>query len=116
MGDAAELAPNLTPPPGNPRFALFDGLRAIAALSVFLGHTVTGLYTFQAHPNLFLDAVQLAYQGVAIFFLISGFLLYRPFVASRRGGRRVGLGDYLRRRLLRIVPVHRRRLRFGGEG
>ena len=25
-------APNLTPPPGNPRFPLFDSLRAIAAL------------------------------------------------------------------------------------
>ena len=76
---APELAPNLAPPPGNPRFPLFDSLRAIAALSVFLGHTVTGTQLYGQHPTIFLlAAAQVAYQGVAIFFLISGFLLYRP--------------------------------------
>ncbi len=103
---ADQQAPNLSPPPGNPRFPLFDGLRAIAALSVFLGHTITGLYLFSAHPGRFLTAVQLAYQGVAIFFLISGFLLYRPFVAARGRGERVGLSAYARRRVLRIVPAY----------
>jgi peptidoglycan/LPS O-acetylase OafA/YrhL len=45
--------------------------------------------------------------GVAIFFVISGFLLYRPFVAARRGhGPPIGIGGYLRRRLLRIVPAY----------
>ena len=47
---------------------------------------------------------QLAAQGVAIFFLISGFLLYRPFLVAHRGGRPVRVGDYTRRRFLRIVP------------
>ena len=41
---------------------------------------------------------------MAIFFLISGFLLYRPFVVAHRGGRPVRVGDYTRRRFLRIVP------------
>jgi peptidoglycan/LPS O-acetylase OafA/YrhL len=104
--DAAQLAPNLTPPPGNPRFPLFDALRAIAALSVFLGHTITGLYTFGQHPDLFLGAQQFAYEGVAIFFLISGFLLYRPFVVARRRGGHVAALSYFRRRILRIVPAY----------
>jgi peptidoglycan/LPS O-acetylase OafA/YrhL len=99
-------APNLTPPPGNPRFPLFDSLRAIAALSVFAGHTITGTYALRRHPHLFLLAVHVADQGVAIFFLISGFLLYRPFVTARRDGRAVSLGDYARRRVLRIVPCY----------
>jgi peptidoglycan/LPS O-acetylase OafA/YrhL len=99
-------APNLVPPPGNPRFPLFDSLRALAALSVFAGHTVTGVYTFTDHPGRFLWAVDLAYEGVAIFFLISGFLLYRPFLAARRGGRPVRLGSYAIRRVLRIVPAY----------
>lgn len=99
-------APNLTPPPGNPRFPLFDSLRAIAALLVFAGHTVTGTFAFATHPQLFVWATQVSYEGVAIFFLISGFLLYRPFLAARRGGRPVRLRDYGRRRFLRIVPAY----------
>ena len=105
-GGYADVAPNLTPPPGNPRFPLFDSLRAIAALAVFLGHTVTGTISLSQHPDLFVFAVQLADQGVAIFFLISGFLLYRPFVVARRGGRPIRLSDFARRRALRIVPAY----------
>lgn len=103
---SAATAPNLTPPPGNPRFPLFDALRAIAALCVFAGHTVTGTYALSQHPRLFGLAVYVADQGVAIFFLISGFLLYRPFVAARRAGRPFSLPGYIRRRVLRIVPCY----------
>jgi peptidoglycan/LPS O-acetylase OafA/YrhL len=99
-------APNLTPPPGNPRFPLFDSMRAIAALSVLAGHTITGTYALSQHPHLFVLAVHIADQGVAIFFLISGFLLYRPFLTARRDGRSLSLGDYARRRVLRIVPCY----------
>ena len=104
--ETADLAPNLAPPPGNPRFPLFDGLRAIAALSVFLGHTVTGTYSLVSHTNLFVLAVQVADQGVAIFFLISGFLLYRPFLAARVAGRQFSVCDFAVRRALRIVPAY----------
>jgi peptidoglycan/LPS O-acetylase OafA/YrhL len=45
--------------------------------------------------------------GVAIFFVISGFLLYRPFVAARCGlAPAVRVRDYARRRALRIVPAY----------
>jgi len=73
---------------------------------VFLGHTVTGTYSYPQHPMLFLTAAQLADQGVAIFFLISGFLLFRPFLAARRSGRTLRLRDFYRRRALRIVPAY----------
>jgi peptidoglycan/LPS O-acetylase OafA/YrhL len=99
-------APNLAPPPGNPRFPLMDSLRALAALAVFAGHTYTGQYAFTADPGLFLLAVHVADEGVAIFFLLSGFLLYRPFVVARRAGRPYPLGDYATRRVVRIVPAY----------
>jgi peptidoglycan/LPS O-acetylase OafA/YrhL len=99
------VAPNLTPPPGNPRFPIFDSLRAIAALCVFAGHTVTGTYTLAGQPGLFTLAAHVADEGVAIFFLISGFLLYRPFLTARRG-HPLSLAGYARRRVLRIVPAY----------
>lgn len=101
-----EQAPNLTPPPGNPRFPLFDALRAIAALSVFAGHTITQVFSFSVHRTLFLWAAQVSDQGLTIFFLISGFLLYRPFLNARRRGSPLGARSYASRRFLRIVPAY----------
>ena len=99
-------APNLTPPPGNPRFPLFDALRAIAALLVFANHTITGVYPVAGHGTLYVWAAALGREGVAIFFLISGFLLYRPFLVARRGGAPLRVLGYARRRFLRIVPAY----------
>jgi peptidoglycan/LPS O-acetylase OafA/YrhL len=46
-------------------------------------------------------------QALLQFFVISGFLLYRPFVAARAGeARRPDTGRYARRRVLRIVPAY----------
>ena len=45
--------------------------------------------------------------GVAIFFVISGFLLYRPVIAWRTGGPEApAIGVYAKRRLLRILPAY----------
>ena len=53
-------------------------------------------------------AADLTFQlkdGVTLFFVISGFLLYRPFVAARAAARTgPAPGKYARRRVLRIVP------------
>jgi len=93
----------LESPAGNPRYPLFDGLRALAALLVFANHCnqarpiggVIGKLT--AHAN----------AGVAIFFLISGFLLYRPFVSARLGlAPAITARAFYVRRLLRIVPAY----------
>lgn len=99
------VEPVVAPPPGNPRFPSFDGLRAIAVLSVLVTHTA-----------LLSGANELAWYGqytarldvgVTIFFLISGFLLYRPFVAAHLDGRDgPRVRDYARRRVLRIVPAY----------
>ncbi len=50
-------------------------------------------------------AIALGGQAVALFFAISGFLLYRPFLSARARGRaRPSTREFLRRRALRIVP------------
>lgn len=101
-----EEAPEaLRPPPGNPRFPLVDGLRAVAALMVLIGHT-SFISGFNGHGQLGL-VISRFDMGVALFFIISGFLLYRPFVAARLDGRPApGVLRYARRRALRIVPAY----------
>ncbi len=96
----------LAPPPGNPRFALFDALRAIAALSVLVSHTA-GATGFNAGNSVLGPLSARLNVGVTVFFVISGFLLYRPFVAARMEGRSPPrVARYARRRALRILPAY----------
>jgi peptidoglycan/LPS O-acetylase OafA/YrhL len=101
---AAAVPDVVAPPPGNPRFPLFDSLRAIAALSIVLVHTAlfAGVFGHASYQRLVahLDI------GVTIFFVISGFLLYRPMLAARiLRAPRTRIPTYARRRFLRIVPA-----------
>jgi peptidoglycan/LPS O-acetylase OafA/YrhL len=86
-------------------FPCFDGLRAIAALAVVFHHAgFQSGATFRPGAGAFLARMDV---GVTIFFLISGFLLYRPFVAAHLDGRPVlSLRRFWRRRALRIVPAY----------
>jgi peptidoglycan/LPS O-acetylase OafA/YrhL len=90
---------------GTPRFPCFDGLRTIAASSVLVHHVagatgaVTGTAAGYAYAHL--DV------GVTVFFVISGFLLYRPFVVAHLHGRPAPpTGPFYRRRFLRIFPAY----------
>jgi peptidoglycan/LPS O-acetylase OafA/YrhL len=102
---AAAPSPAVAPPPGNPRFPLLDAMRALAALAIVLTHTA-GVSDFNTDNALGAYTARLN-MGVTLFFLLSGFLLYRPFVAARLEGRPpVRIRDYTRRRVLRIVPAY----------
>lgn len=87
-------------------FALFDALRGIAVLSVISFHvaSLTGKLGVGVAGR---GAEVLGGQAVIQFFVISGFLLYRPFVSARAAGRpRPATRTYLRRRAFRIVPAY----------
>lgn len=99
-------SPALAPPPGNPRFPLVDSLRGIAVLSVVVYH-VTGITGAMNDPTIGKVYAVLGNQGVVIFFILSGFLLYRPYAAAHATGRpRPSAGRYARRRALRILPAY----------
>ncbi len=89
-----------------PRFPCFDGLRAIAAVTVIVVHTsfIGGLTPRNANGlGRYTSRLEI---GVAVFFLISGFLLYRPFaVAHLSAAPKPRTGAFWVRRLLRIVPA-----------
>jgi peptidoglycan/LPS O-acetylase OafA/YrhL len=99
-------SPALAPPPGNPRFALFDGLRGVAVFGILAFHVLE--FTGQIGRGVVGRFAEVAgFQALITFFVISGFLLYRPYVAARASGRRVpSTARYARRRALRILPVY----------
>jgi peptidoglycan/LPS O-acetylase OafA/YrhL len=86
-------------------FPCFDGFRALAALVVLVTH-VAFLSGFNGRSRFGAFTARMD-VGVAVFFMISGFLLYRPFVAARladSGAPRTVA--YFWRRALRILPAY----------
>ena len=82
-----------------------DSLRAVAVLGVLFGHVGSVSRTTQTHDyGAFIANLT---GGVCLFFVLSGFLLYRPFFnAQFRDGQRPRVVDFTRRRILRIVPAY----------
>ena len=77
----------------------------MAALSIVLYHVL--LFAGAANHDATLAAQSQLVAGLALFFVISGFLLYRPFVvALSRADRNPELRAYAWRRFLRIVPAY----------
>ena len=103
--DVARDTTRQAPSEMNSRFPLFDSLRALAALSIFAFHVPLVAHLSgdsPARPYLLELRV-----GVPVFFLISGFLLYRPFARARYiGGPSPATLSYAERRALRIVPAY----------
>src|SRR3954454_17331943 len=89
----------------NPRFPLVDGVRAIAALSIVVFHV--GFFSGFSGENALGIGVSRLDVGVAVFFVVTGFPLYRPWVASQLGvGPRPRLGSYAVGRVLRLYPAY----------
>ncbi len=89
------------------RYPCFDGLRALAALSVVAYHTITE-FSPSWYTGVAADWIsRLGSFGVCVFFLISGFLLYRPYVLAHFEGRPVPeLLPFWKRRFFRIFPAY----------
>lgn len=88
------------------RFAAVEGLRALAALAILLFHAgiAAGLVGRPTGSGPYLQHLDV---GVSVFFVLSAFLLYRPFVAARlSGGTAPRAAPYLWRRARRILPAY----------
>lgn len=88
------------------RIAGMEGLRAFAAIAVLVGHVQAELVAGVGWGAL--DSVaSVAIQGLALFFALSGFLLYRPFASALLAGERwPSLKRYATNRALRIYPAY----------
>jgi peptidoglycan/LPS O-acetylase OafA/YrhL len=101
---------NVTRGPG--AMAELDGLRALAILLVLARHAVRPFLSPTA-PLLPIGDWDAAtplingWMGVDLFFVLSGFLITTQ-ICKRYGGilDRVSFGDYMKRRILRIIPAY----------
>lgn len=89
-----------------PSFPVLDTLRAVGALAVFTTHA-----TFQGGEYLRNGVVGTMFArldiGVAIFFVLSGFLLARPYLASAAAQIDApGTRRYYAKRFWRIIPLY----------
>jgi acetyltransferase len=92
------------------RFAALDGMRGVAALTVFAIHA----WIYQLPDTLVLrrDSWEktLLFEGrvaFVMFFVLSGYLLYRAFARAALGhGSPAAAGSYLVRRAARISPAY----------
>ncbi|MGE2713427.1 acyltransferase family protein [Mycolicibacterium litorale] len=87
------------------RVASLTGLRAVAALLVLGTHAA---FATGSLSHGFLGFVYARLEiGVAVFFVLSGYLLFRPWVRAAAEGRpEPRVGRYARRRIRRIVPAY----------
>jgi peptidoglycan/LPS O-acetylase OafA/YrhL len=102
----AVAAPAADPAVLAPRFAVLDTLRAVGALAVLTTHVAFYSGDYTRHGTLGSVLARLD-VGVAIFFVLSGFLLARPHLArAALGLDRPPVGSYYLKRVLRIYPVY----------
>lgn len=98
--------------PAGRRLPGIEGLRAIAASSVLVWHVwLYGHADAARGPGLDLGIatklVQQGSAGVTLFFVLSGFLLYRPFAHAVLGDSPwPSVRRYARNRALRILPAY----------
>ena len=84
-----------------------EGLRALAVLMVFNTHALSYFYfnNFFIENNTFLvslfNFIQSGHFGVDIFFVISGYLIYKTTIKSDPS-----FFQYFRRRFMRLMPAH----------
>jgi peptidoglycan/LPS O-acetylase OafA/YrhL len=86
-------------------FPLLDGYRAIAAFMVLTTHVAFN--TGEILTPVIGPVLGRMDFGVTLFFLLSGFLLYRPWAkAAMTAGEGPALGGYAVRRAARILPAY----------
>jgi peptidoglycan/LPS O-acetylase OafA/YrhL len=81
-----------------------EGMRACAAIGVVITHAAFETGHFSGFDGRLFGRFDLA---VAVFFALSGFLLWRAHAAAARGlASRPSTGHYLRSRVIRIMPAY----------
>jgi len=91
--------------PDHSAFPALDGIRALAVAAIVGTHAAYWTYRYGRGPGS--GMLTRLDSGVALFFVLSGFLLSRPWlVAAATGAPRPSVRVYAWRRVLRILPAY----------
>ena len=80
-----------------------NGLRAIAAISVLVGHISSTTF---CNYNFRLPVCNVGGYGVTLFFVISGFLITYLLLLEKEKTSDIKIGKFYIRRILRIWPIY----------
>ena len=84
-----------------PHYEILDGLRGVAALLVVFYHIFEGL-SFAAGGTV-ITVINHGYLAVDFFFILSGFVI--GYAYDDRWGKTLTLGNFFKRRLIRLHPM-----------
>ena len=84
-----------------PHYEILDGLRGVAALLVVFYHIFEGL-SF-AEGGTLITTINHGYLAVDFFFILSGFVI--EYAYDDRLGKTMTLGNFFKRRLIRLHPM-----------
>ncbi|WP_018254751.1 acyltransferase family protein [Salinispora mooreana] len=102
---SAAVPPSPSHPSTAGRLPALDALRAIGSVAVVAHHV--GFHTGVSLNSQWGTWLARMDVGVAVFFVLSGFLLFRPWASSAAAGLpRPGVRRYFWRRALRILPAY----------
>lgn len=92
---------------GEVRSSRIESLRALAALGVLVSHVYGAFVPPVGHDTVIRRVVSTGAWGVFLFFALTGYLLFWPFVKrAAEATTRLDLGRYVRNRIVRIVPLY----------
>jgi peptidoglycan/LPS O-acetylase OafA/YrhL len=88
------------------RIPSLDGLRGMAILMVLLGHSVTGIHEAGLPGSDAITSLRFGTMGVAVFFVLSGFLITALLMREKAKRGAISLRDFYIRRVFRIIPAY----------
>jgi peptidoglycan/LPS O-acetylase OafA/YrhL len=82
------------------KIEVINGLRGVAIIAVIYHHTIS-------HQLMRLFIVENGWIGVNLFFILSGFVLYRPYLRGQRSFKTMGnILEFYKHRFLRLYPLY----------
>lgn len=101
-----------TPPAASSRLVSIDCLRGLASLGVLIYHAIL-VWKMPDRSVVWEDALyrllRLGYEGVSLFLVLCGFVLYYPYLRRAQGETRaiqINYWEFIQRRAWRILPTY----------